>query len=245
MQDILADLVAEQQALDQFLQGVRDRDFDRPTSRGWSVRDLIGYLAYIEEFAHDALEEGGSRLDEVEDFASFEDFALVGVKRGRELPFPSRVLEWWRGARAATVEALSSKEGSERVPWFTTEMDAKSFAAARLAETWKVGLDIHHALDTDPEDTPRIRHVAWLAWEFLPYAFEEAGEEYTSPVRVEVFSPDYRKWTFGPPDTDQLVKGQAGEWARVAVGWLDPAETKLSTQGEVAETALRVVHIPL
>ena len=49
MHQILADLVAEQQALDQFLQTVKDRDWKTKTpAAGWDVRDQVSHLAFFE-----------------------------------------------------------------------------------------------------------------------------------------------------------------------------------------------------
>ena len=85
--------------------------------------------------------------------------------------------------------------------------------------------------------------LRWLGWKSLPYAFEYAGEEYSQPVRIEVLGPQWSKWVFGPADTDQVIKGQAGEWCRVAVQRMDAGKAKsLKAQGEVAETALRVAR---
>ena len=153
------------------------------------------------------------------------------------------VIEWWRGARAKVIEELSKSQQNTRVPWFKADMSARTFATARLMETWAHGLDIYESLGEECEDTIRLRHIAWLAWKSLPYAFEYAGEEYTQPVRIEVLGPQWSKWIFGPQDTDQVIKGQAGEWCRVAVQRMDAAKAdSLKAQGKVAETALRVAR---
>ncbi len=49
MSEILADLVAEQQGLDQSLQRAPDRDWKKKVgNRGWSVQDTIAYLWWTE-----------------------------------------------------------------------------------------------------------------------------------------------------------------------------------------------------
>jgi hypothetical protein len=45
---------------------------------------------------------------------------------------------------------------------------------------------------------------------------------------------------YGPADTDQLVKGSASEWARVAVRRMRPEKTNLKATGDFAEKALQV-----
>ncbi|MFQ5947936.1 MAG: maleylpyruvate isomerase family mycothiol-dependent enzyme [Acidimicrobiia bacterium] len=243
MREILADLVAEQQALDQFLQKVPERNWKLPTpAEGWDIRDTISHLAWTEEYAYHALEEDGSRLPETAGEDPPEEFAQAGIEVGRQKR-PPEVIEWWRHARARVVDSLSRRNADENVPWLATSMSAKSFATARLMETWAHGLDIHHALGEEAEDTPRLRHVAWLSWWALPHAFRNAGEEYVEPVRLELVGPNYAKWVFGPEDTDQVIRGVAGEWCRVTVQRLSFEDaTTLKAEGEVAESALRVAR---
>ena len=243
MREILSDLVAEQQSLDQFLQRVAIRDWDRPTpAAGWSIRDTVSHLATFEEYAYNALAEGGSRQAEADAYPNDEAFTAAGLPRGRAMRAQD-VIEWWRGARAKVIEELSKSQPNTRVPWFKADMSARTFATSRLMETWAHGLDIYESLGEECEDTIRLRHIAWLAWKSLPYAFEYAGEEYTQPVRIEVLGPQWSKWIFGPQDTDQVIRGQAGEWCRVAVQRMDAAKAdSLKAQGKVAETAQRVAR---
>jgi uncharacterized protein (TIGR03084 family) len=108
-------------------------------------------------------------------------------------------------------------------------------------ETWMHGLDIYTTLGLEVEDTARIRHVCWLGWKTLPHAFKHAGEDY-EPVRVEVIGPGYAKWVYGPEDTDQLIKGSASEWARIAVRRIRPEKTNLKVSGDYAEKAMQVAR---
>jgi len=242
VREILSDLVAEQQYQDQFLQRTNIRDWKLQTpSAGWSIQDTVSHLASFEEYAFNALEEGGSRLEEASRYATQAEFTLAAVRPGRSMR-PQDVIEWWREARAKVVDSLSHKSPSDRVPWFAGDMSARTFATTRLMETWAHGLDIHETRGAEPEDTPRLRHIAWLAWKTLPYAFRDAGQPYEQPVRVEVIGPAYAKYVFGPEDTDQVIKGTAGEWCRVAVRRRSPDDTSLKAQGEVAQMALKVVR---
>ncbi len=241
MREILSDLVAEQQYQDQFLQRTNIRDWKIKTPAGWSIQDTVSHLASFEEYSFDALEEGGSRLEEAAAYETHDDFKLAALLPGRSMR-PQDVIEWWREARAKVVDSLSRKSPTDRVPWFAGDMSAKTFATARLTETWAHGLDIHETLGGEPEDTPRLRHIAWLAWKTLPYAFEEAGQPYEQPVRVEVIGPAYAKYAFGPEHGDQMIKGSAGEWCRVAVRRRSADDTSLRAQGTVAEMALKVVR---
>ncbi len=239
---ILADLVAEQQGLDQYLQSKRDRDWKTSTpAAGWNVHDQVSHLAFFEEYAYNAIVEDGTALSDAADYPTAADFTAAGAARGRQMR-PGEVIEWWRGTRAKVVDALSRSKPEDRIPWFVGDMSAKAFATARLMETWAHGLDIHAAFKDEVEDGPRIRHIAWLGWRALPYAFQLAGEVYSKPVRVEVIGPAYAKWVFGPEDTDQLIKGPAGDWCRVAVQRMKARDSRLTAHGDVAEKALLVAR---
>jgi uncharacterized protein (TIGR03084 family) len=164
----------------------------------------------------------------------------AAIKKGRSMR-PQDVIEWWRGGRAKVVEPLSHMGADDRVPWIAGDMSARTFATFRLMETWMHGLDIYQTLGIEVEDTQRIRHVCWLGWKTLPYAFKQAGEHY-EPVRVEVIGPGYAKWVYGPEDADNLIKGSASDWARLVVHRAKPSDIRLKVTGEQAETAIKVAR---
>ncbi len=244
MREILSDLVAEQQQLDQCLQRVKVRNWTALTpSEEWDIRDTISHLAHTEEYAYNALAEDGSMIDDVDDYETFDDFTQSGVERGRQMR-PQDVIEWWRLGRATVVDALSHASARDRVPWFFSEMSARSFATLRLAETWAHGLDIHAAIGEESQDTDRLRHIVVLTQKTLPWAFEQAGYEYEVPVRIEGIGPLYAKYTVGPEGTGQVIRGPAGEICRVAVQRLHPDDAEnLIVKGEEAQAALQVMRI--
>ncbi len=240
MRDILSDLVAEQQFLDQSLQRIPIKVWDFKTpNKPWTVRDTIAHLADFEELGADAI-SGGERVREWQNISELEASKKKAIKRGRAMR-PQDVIEWWRGGRAKVVEPLSHMSGEDRINWIAGDMSARTFATFRLMETWMHGLDIYATLGIEVEDTPRIRHICWLGWKTLPYAFKEAGEDY-EPVRVELIGPGYSRWIYGPENTDQLIKGSASDWARIVVHRAKPKDTRLKVTGEHAETAIQVAR---
>lgn len=244
MREILADLVAEQQSLDQSLQRSPDRDWKkRVDGTSTTVQDTIAILAWEEQNAALALTGEESVLDEIDEYADIADHLKKAVAEGRGKR-PQEVIEWWRFARADVVSALYKNKPADRVPWIGGDVSARTFATLRLAETWSRGLGILSALDKEIVDTPRLRHVAWLGWATLPYAFAISEDEYEDPIRVEVTGPAYARWVFGPDDAADVVRGPAGEWCRLVVGRLSPSRASgLKATGPVAERALEVAGI--
>ncbi|HWL48300.1 MAG TPA: maleylpyruvate isomerase N-terminal domain-containing protein, partial [Acidimicrobiia bacterium] len=166
MRDILSDLVAEQQFLDQSLQRIPIKIWDMVTpSKPWTVRDTIAHLADYEELAADTI-AGGSMLKRWQNAPQLKPLRAEAIKKGRSMR-PQDVIEWWRGGRAKVVEPLSHMEPDSRIEWIDGDMSARTFATFRLMETWMHGLDIYATLGIEVEDTARIRHVCWLGWKTL------------------------------------------------------------------------------
>ncbi len=239
MREILSDLVAEQQALDQSLQRIALKDWDRKTpAAGWTIRDTISHLADSEEIAAEVI-AGTADLSRFRSAPDLDALRQEAIKIGRKMR-PQDVIEWWRGGRAKVVEPLSHMRASDRVEWIEGTMSARTLATTRLMETWAHGLDIYAAMRAEVEDTPRIRHICWLGWKTLPYAFKAAGEAYT-PVRVEVIGPGYAKWIYGPAEAENVIKGSASDWARLSVRRITPEKTRLKLTGAGAEKAVQYV----
>ena len=52
MNEILADLAAEQEDLDRFLASLTDAQWDLPSpAEGWSLRDSVSHIAHIDDAA--------------------------------------------------------------------------------------------------------------------------------------------------------------------------------------------------
>lgn len=244
MREILADLVAEQQALDQSLQRAPDRDWKKPVGdRGWSVQDTIAYLWWAERHAARLLEREIEAAATIDEHGGVEGFEKAGVDAAASKR-PQEVIEQWRFARADVVDALSRLSKNDRIKWLDGNISARTFATIRLADTWSHGLEILTALDKEIVDTPRLIHVAWLGWATLPSAFAKADEEYPEVVRVELVGPGYARWVYGPEDSEHIVRGQASDWCRLVAGFLDADEAEsISAEGSLAEAALQLADI--
>lgn len=244
MREILADLVAEQQGLDQSLQRAPDRDWKkRVGDRGWSVQDTIAYLWWAERHAARVLTDEIEADKAIAEHGGVEGFEQAGVAAAGSKR-PQEVIEQWRFARADVVDALSRLSKNDRIGWLGGNISARTFATMRLADTWAHGLEILTALDKEIIDTPRLIHVAWLGWATLPNAFRTAGEEYPEEVRVELVGPGYARWVFGPEDSEHVIRGQGVDWCRVVVGFSDADDFEsLTATGELAEAALRIADI--
>jgi uncharacterized protein (TIGR03084 family) len=242
--DLVADLAAEQDALVAVLERIEPDDWFRPTPAwSWDVRDTVSHLADTDELAVDTCIDGPRALAKVAaSCASSEDLTLLGVLRGRRLQ-GAEVLEWWVRAQLEEREVLLALDPQVRVPW-GLGMRPPSFVTARLMETWAHSLDVHSALGTEPVDTDRLRHVAWIGVRALPYACSVAGvEPPAGPLRVELTLPSGAEWSFGALDAADRITGPASEFCRVFVQRI-PADAapNVVAVGEGAELAMRVAR---
>ena len=234
MAPLCDDLAAEHAALDAIVAGLDEAGWSLPTpAEGWSVRDQIGHLAYTDVAGYLAAAEPDTFARD-----------LVAVPReerrdrqlaiGRAMSGP-QLLHWWRLSRAAMVDAFRRLDARARLPWFGPSMSARSFATARLEETWGHGQDVVDALGVARAPTERLRHVAHLG--VITRSFSFTNQDRPAPtvdVRVELVSPAGAAWTWGDPGAVDRVAGPALDFCLVVTRRRHVADTRLDVRGPVA-----------
>lgn len=243
MSDAVAMLEAEQVDLESFLRTLTDEQWLTPTPAvGWDVRDQVSHLADTEEIALDTMTGGKRQLNqEALSFPTPEAFTESGCEKGRAMSGPE-VLEWWVRGAVRSRDVLGAKDPKDRVPW-GLGMSARSFVSARLMETWAHGLDCRAAVGAPPNETARMKDVAFLIIRALPYAFRHAQREKPpGELRVEL-SFDGETWAFGPDEADNRITGKAGEFCRVGVQRMKLGDAgSLKAEGPLALAALEVAR---
>jgi uncharacterized protein (TIGR03084 family) len=229
------DLRDEHAALDQLLSALDRSQWERATpATGWTVADQVRHLVASERAAVIALSGRGDEL--------FRGEVAIEPAEQRD---PTVLLDAWRVAREETATRLARIDDRARVMWGAGPMSARSFADARLMETWAHGLDCFAAVGGAPVDTPRLRRVAALALRALPYAFDVAGEAPPGDVRLvalDLIGTDGQQWWIGPERSLDVIAGRASEWCRVATRRLRPDRTSLRASTPLAGASLRVAR---
>jgi len=242
---LLDALAREQTGLQTELGNLATDDWFRPTpAKGWDVRDTVAHLADIDEIAIDTCTAGPRPLNDfAAQFASPEDTTLWGVLRGRRRS-GREVLTWWEDTSSRERDVLAGVDAAMRIPW-GIGMRRQSLVTARLMETWAHGLDVREAVGLPVVDSDRLRHVAWLGYRALPYAFSFAGRERPpGELRVEVTSPSGDEiWEYGPADAPNRITGPAGELCRLFAQRTSRDEARgLVAEGDGAVAALEVAR---
>jgi uncharacterized protein (TIGR03084 family) len=245
LESICDDLDAEHASLDIVVASLDDETWGLPTpATGWLVRDQIGHLAYFDHKAARAAADPDGfvawRDEALADLSSFrvESEALGRQRRGRVL------LEEWRAARLAMMEALRSVDPSTRLPWFGPPMSPRSFVSARLMETWAHGQDVRDAVGAPPEATDRLRHVAHLGVATRAWSYVVRGREAPrTDVRVELDPPGGGgAWTWGDAGAADRVTGPALDFCLVVTQRRHGSETRLHAKGAAAEEWLSIAQ---
>ena len=237
MDDVLLnDLAAEHQVLDDLVAPLPPEMWAKLSpSPGWTLAHQIHHLDVSEGAALLALT---GHSDQV--------FAPTGRWPDRPLPNdPGEVLSNWRSSRAASLEAMAGLDAKSPVIWGDGPMTCRSFATARLMETWAHGLDCFTTAGVEPTDTDRLRHVAHLGFRALPYAFRSQGVTLPaslSELRLELVSPSGQTWAYGDDHAPQSIAGSASHWCRVATRRMAAEDSDLIAHGPLAQAVLSVAR---
>lgn len=245
--DILADLEAEGDELDDLLAGLREQDWRRRTpAPGWSIAHQVAHLAWTDEVAQVSAtdpEAFGALLARfIAAPRGAADPVHAAADKGAKAAVPE-LLTRWRSSRSALAAALGDASPGARLPWFGPPMAPASMATARLMETWAHGQDVADALGVTRAPTTRLRHIARLAVRARDYAFGlHAITAPSEEFRVELAAPDGSQWAFGPSDAAQRVTGTATDFCLLATRRCHRDDAGLVATGPDADSWLDLVQ---
>jgi len=244
LETVLADLDAEGGRLDALVADLPEDGWRTPTpAAGWDVATQVAHLVWTDEAAQAAATDKAAWdalvLSAVDDPTGYVDGAAL---EGGAVS-PADLLARWRTGRAALATALRGVPDGERLPWFGPPMSPTSMATARFMETWAHSLDVHHALDAEPEVTDRVRHVAHLGVRTRNFAFATNGlDAPADEFRIELTAPSGDLWSWGPEDAGETVRGSAYDFSLLVTQRTHRDDTDLVARGRDATTWLSIAQ---
>ena len=247
MKTICADLAWEQNSLDALVSDLVPAAWETLAPCGnWTVKDEICHLAYFDHTARlSATDSAAFQRHLAEDlgrFKNMDEATEITLAKGRAMS-TGDLLAWWRQERRQLLDALARLTPKVRLPWYGPPMSARSFASARLMETWAHGQDIYDVLKIDRTAGPGLRHIAHLGVVTFGWSFANRGLQIPeTPVRVELTAPSGEIWTWGDAAAAQRISGAAVDFCLVAAQRRHVDDTALVVIGDVARKWMEVAQ---
>ena len=243
MKDMCRDLTDEYETLDAIVSPLREEQWNLITPFiSWSIKTEIAHIAYFDGTARLAATDAMAFSRHVEEVFRSEEAYLESQKEIRAWP-PNRVLDYWRQERKALVEALELLGPKDRLPWYGPTMSARSFATARIMETWAHGQDIVDTLGIERAPTDRLRHIAHLGVTTFVWSHANRGLEVPDvPFRVELVSPVGEPWAWGPEDAAESVCGSTEDFCLVVVQRRHVDDTDLKVEGDLVRNWMLIAQ---
>jgi uncharacterized protein (TIGR03084 family) len=240
-EEVVHDLADEHRALERVLERLPAEAFERDTHAiGWSVRDQVAHLAHFDEAA--VLAMGDPETFKTH-FRRPENNEAGYLERARAMPAEA-LFERWRKNAAALVRAAEGLDPGARIPWAGPPMSGLSHITARLMETWSHGLDVVDVAGVERPDTDRLRHVAFLGVRTRPFSYANRGMEPSKvPIRVVLTAPSGTTWELGEETEENIVRGSATDFCRVAAQRRHILDTGLEVIGPAAQEWMGIAQI--
>jgi uncharacterized protein (TIGR03084 family) len=236
MEAIAADLVAEHESLDSLVRDLPTEAWATPTpAPDWAVRDQISHLWYFDDQAVLAATDPDTFLRGAQALLEGRRGADPSVAHGRAVP-PDVLLADWRAGRARMLEVFRGLDPKARIVWYGPAMAARSFATARLMETWAHGQDVVDAIGVPRPPTARLRHVAHIGVRARPFSYATRNQPVPDgDVYVALEPPDGgERWTWGDERSPDRVTGPALDFCLVVTQRRHPDDTALVAEGPLA-----------
>lgn len=244
LDEVLADLAAEGDQLEQLVASLTDEQWRTPTpAAGWDVATQIAHLAWTDEVAVIAATDkeawDAGILVALNDPSGYvDDAAFEGAKAS-----PGELLDRWLAGRLMLAKTLREYPEGEKLPWFGPPMSPTSMATARFMETWAHALDVYESLDAVPAPTDRVRHVVFLGTITRKFAFVTNGLAVPEEdVFVSLALPSGAAWEHGSPDSANTVRGSAYDFALRVTQRRHRDDLDLVATGPVADQWLDIAQ---
>ena len=207
----------------------------RTRFHAWTAWDEIAHLHLFDRMALRALADredfARGRKDIEAQLAGGAEVSGIARATFARLDGPALAASW-RSDWQALATALAALEPKVRLPWFGPDMSARSFATARLMETWAHGQDIWDALGRVRPATLRLAHIAQLGVITFRWSFQNRGlQPPATPPLVELEGPAGAVWRWGDAADGGRVRGKALDFCLVVTQRRHFLDTGLEVEG--------------
>lgn len=247
MKELCADVLAEYEALAGLAARMSPAQWQQKTQfYGWTPWDEIAHLYFFDQ-------TGLLAATDAEAFLSDTRVLQKKLDEGMEISAITRqrfghldggqLLDHWRECFQSLVGALAGMDPKARLPWYGPMMSARSFATARLMETWAHGQDVYDCLAIRRPASKRLKHIAHIGATTFGWTFvnRKLPVPDVKPY-IELRAPDGDIWTWNDPSSDDFVRGNADDFCLVVTQRRNVKDTQLEYGGAAASAWLPIAQ---
>lgn len=240
MQTTCDDVLGEYRDLARVCATLSAADWQRRSDfYGWTPWDEVAHLCYFDQTAlqsvtaPEVFTANAKALTQV--LATGKEISAVARDHFSGLDGPALLATWQRNFEVL-VAALAQQDPKARLNWYGPSMSAKSFATARLMETWAHGQDIWDVMQLERPASHRLRAIAHIGVSTFGWTFvnRQLPVPETMPY-VALQAPDGTLWTWGEPSETDWLRGSAQDFCLLVTQRRHRDDTGLQWQGAAAE----------
>jgi uncharacterized protein (TIGR03084 family) len=241
MKDIADDLRAEYRELADLCRTLTPAQWRLKSSfYDWAPWDEVAHLCFFDETALLA-------TTDAEAFGRNTAALNAVLETGKEISTIARekygrldgaaLLAHWEPIAMRLVDVLAALDPKARLPWYGPTMSARSFATARLMETWAHGQDVWDVVRRRRLLTGRLRHIAHIGVTTFGWTFVNRKLPVPDVMPfIELEAPDGDTWRWGDPASSESVRGTALDFCLVVTQRRNLADTDLRcTRGSATQ----------
>lgn len=232
MKDAADDLRAEYRELAELCRTLTPAQWRLKSDfHGWTPWDEIAHLCFFDETAT-------LSATDVEAFARDTAALTAVLAAGREISAIARekyghldgaaLLAHWEPIAMRLADLLAALDPKARLPWYGPSMSARSFASARLMETWAHGQDVWDVVGRERAGTARLKHIAHIGVTTFGWTFVNRGLPVPAVVPfISLDAPGDDTWHWGDPASPEFVRGSAIDFCLLVTQRRNLADTAL------------------
>ncbi|MDM0046350.1 TIGR03084 family metal-binding protein [Variovorax dokdonensis] len=241
MQDTANDLRAEYQELASLCRTLTPQQWRlHSVFFGWTPWDEVAHLCFFDETATMAILDAPAFARDAaalnDAWAAGREISAIAREKYGHLDGPA-LLAHWEPIAVRLTDLLAPLDPKARLPWYGPTMSARSFASARLMETWAHGQDIWDVVRRRRPASARLKHIAHIGVTTYGWTFVNRGLPVPPIVPfVELEAPGGETWRWGDPTSEEYVRGSASDFCLLVTQRRNLVDTALRyTSGSAKE----------
>ena len=152
-------------------------------------------------------------------------------------------LATWLAEQRKANDALTAAPPASVLPWHDGPLKPSTLAAAALTELFARGQDIADTYGVHLTRDDGVGHVAYYCVRTRDRAFHRHGlTPPAAPFLFELEAPSGARWSFGPPESQNRISGEAVSFCLVATGRRQLSTHALESTGDLAAQWLNLLQ---